>query len=719
MAPYAGTVVVPIEPYSDGDPQHRPNRSDYALQDPPTIYLEKLAESWMKERGEYQKGVTYVLDKLPDGYTVWGRPRKNQPNHVDKWAFGHPTGRTFDSPNRFFPHFLHLMNHKGNSKGCLCTLCSGGSKSATPRAQSAPRPSAKQIPIQATLPKVKGKPRQVETSSLRTDDEGTPDIYRNLIDKLRRDGHVNEAIKETMSLDWRAERNSLPSLLDQLSRQSQWVPRPGEIVLFVRSLAPGSTEVRFDESTGEYKVWSIGQERFGTHPQWEAGVVTQAAAEAPVVEDLRSETDKQYQRNYSGFRVEPIPDPNSTMKHWSKQHKYLPLSAIRPFAFWSEFLRGVPDDDRHPTVQHALTAMSSVSLVEKTRFTGTWPTASITCRGVFIGSELILTGDTVRLMPRQQGAAVTDVLKITSIKLNFMNLDTASDDDYDEKHPYNLAIHVTGKAFTTDSTRAASGIPLTRAERSGLPIQSYEEEWYRMHAAEKSLRVPFNRILGRCFEAEAMAHWFPSSNSSDHSNDQGRELSRGIDGIFEARHQSSRNYLKIEQGKSWFWGDSRTEALDLATVNGQEVGKHDKSREPKRWRKLIKIMEGNAVVEDKLALKKAALADRPLRQSGSSSLAASSWKAINIPDDREEEMEDLPEVRKRPHSTMDGYAGTSGDANMEDDEAAADQFVEELAGNVGLAHSDEEPAESDDDDVIMLDDAPAQSKKQKRLGLQA
>lgn len=56
MAPYAGTVVVPIEPYSDGDPQHRPNRSDYALQDPPTIYLEKLAESWMKERGEYQKG---------------------------------------------------------------------------------------------------------------------------------------------------------------------------------------------------------------------------------------------------------------------------------------------------------------------------------------------------------------------------------------------------------------------------------------------------------------------------------------------------------------------------------------------------------------------------------------------------------------------------------------------------------------------------------------
>lgn len=54
--PYAGTVVVPIEPYSDGDPTHCPTRAEYRLQDPPAIYLEKLAESWMKERGEFHKG---------------------------------------------------------------------------------------------------------------------------------------------------------------------------------------------------------------------------------------------------------------------------------------------------------------------------------------------------------------------------------------------------------------------------------------------------------------------------------------------------------------------------------------------------------------------------------------------------------------------------------------------------------------------------------------
>ncbi|KAF4307376.1 transcription-silencing protein clr2 [Botryosphaeria dothidea] len=493
MAPYAGTVVVPIEPYSDGDASQRPTRSDYTLQDPPTIYLEKLAESWMKERGEYHKA----------------------------------------------------------------------------------------------LPRFKGKPRQVETSSVRIDDEGTPDIYRNLIDKLRRDGHVNEAIRETMSLDWQAERKSLPPLLDQLSQQGQWVPRPGEIVLFVRNLAPG-TEICFDESTREYKVWSTGQERFGSHPRWEAGVVTQPAAELPRVGDLL-----------------------------------------------------------------------------------------------------------IRLMPKQQGAAVTDVLKITSIKLVLMNLDTASDDDYDQKHPYNSAIHVTGKAFTSDPGHATNRIPLTDAERSGLPIESYEDEWYWMHDPERSLRIPFNRILGRCFEAEAMALWFPTK-PSDYGNDQGQaaELSRGVEGMYRSRHYSSHNYLKIEKGKTWFWGDSRIEALDLATVNGQEVGKHDKSRDPKTWRKLIKIMEGNAGLEDRLALKKAKHADQ----------------------EREEEMEDLPAMRKRPHSMMDRNAGTA-DVDMEDDEAAADQFVDELAGNIGLAQSNEEPADSDDGDVIVLNEAPAQSKKTRRSRL--
>lgn len=666
--------------------------------------------------------MTYALDRLPDGYTVWGKPRKTQPSHIDKWAYGHPSGKTFDSPNRFSPHFLHLMNNEGSNVGCPCSLCSsGGGKApalAQAQAQTTPRPGPTQgsaASMQTTLQKFKGKPRQVDTSSVRTDDEGTPDIYRNLIDKLRRNGQIDEPIKETMSMDWRAERKALPALLDQLSKQGQWVPRPGEIILFVRSLSPGTTAICFDDATGQYRVWSHVAKRFGAHPRWEAGIVTQPAAEPARVDDLMGETDKKYQQNYSGFRVEPIPDPNSTVKHWSKQHKYLALHAMRPFNFWSEFLDGIPEADWHPTIKHAFTATSSLSLVEKERFIGTWPTASITCRGIYIGSELILTGDTVRLMPKQQGDSVTDVLQITSIKLNLMNLDTASDDDYDQNHPYNSTVHVTGKAITAKPDHAANRIKLTQAERIELRVDGYEEEWYWMHAPERSFRVPFHRILGRCFEAEAITLWFPP-RSSESANEHGQELSRGLEGMFRSRHYSSHNYVKIERGKSWFWGDSRVEALDLATINGQEVGTHDNSRDPKTWRKLIKIMEGNAEQEDKLALKKAALAERPLRQNNNS-IVTSSWRAINIPAEQDEgEIAELPQVRKRPHSVLgaekNARAGvdTDVDVDMDDDEAAADQFVEELAG---LAQSDEEPAESDDGDVIMLDE----SRKQKRLEL--
>lgn len=116
-------VVVPINSGSDGDSSHRPTVATHWLIDPPTIYLEKLAALWMTSRGETVPGETYILDKLPDGYALYGKPRPGNPKLVDKWLFGHPSKRYFDSPNRFFPHFLHLMDNDGDSFGCPCTVC--------------------------------------------------------------------------------------------------------------------------------------------------------------------------------------------------------------------------------------------------------------------------------------------------------------------------------------------------------------------------------------------------------------------------------------------------------------------------------------------------------------------------------------------------------------------------------------------------------------------
>ena len=120
-------VVVRLRSGSDGNATHVPRNGTHEQLDPPTLYLEKVGDQWMRARGEAQPGVKYILESLPSGYTLWQRPRPKDPKVLDKYLYGHPNGKVFDSPNRFFPHFQHLMDNDGDSIGCLCTVCSGSS----------------------------------------------------------------------------------------------------------------------------------------------------------------------------------------------------------------------------------------------------------------------------------------------------------------------------------------------------------------------------------------------------------------------------------------------------------------------------------------------------------------------------------------------------------------------------------------------------------------
>jgi hypothetical protein len=220
----------------------------------------------MESRGEAKPGVHYSLQDLPIGYTLWHRPRPSNPNHFDRYLYGHPAKKAFDSPNRFFPHFLHLMQNNGNNIGCPCTLCSG-SAGVLPKSSSNSSPkrtptvassrkssnssahSIRQLPV-APLPSLtlqpKGRPKKIAPGldTTNVDDEGTPDVYRNLIDKLRRHRDIDEAILEPLSPDWRAEQAHLPKLLDDLKTQDQWVPRTGDIVLYIRIMPDTVTLVR-------------------------------------------------------------------------------------------------------------------------------------------------------------------------------------------------------------------------------------------------------------------------------------------------------------------------------------------------------------------------------------------------------------------------------------------------------------------------------------------
>jgi hypothetical protein len=466
-------VVVPLKGGSDADATHRPSGPAYTLVDPPTLYLEKIGQQWMQARGEAKLGVKYTLEALPAGYALYQKPRTGQPSHIDKWLYGHPSRKAFDSPNRFFPHFQYLMENDGNSIGCPCTVCnpkggvlprSEGSRSSSSKRRSNGSSSGSSTPLKRKMSvslagpsmpvQQQGRPKKMTagTDTNRVDEEGTPDVYRNLIDKLKRYGSLDDTIMEPMSIDWRAEQSMLPNLLKSLQAEPQWIPRVGDVVLFISEI-----ELLQHEQTGEHMFWDPESDEFMGEPTWQAGLVGQTPTEDLTTEDaVRPSVETQNNISLSGVRVEPLPNPNDANKSFSKRYKYVPVHQTRPFVLWKDYLGHLPEEEWHPTIKNALTTMAAVSLMGKHRFRGQWPDANIYCKAVYIGSEMLVVGDTVRLLPKGgQTTPCTDILVINSIRLKLSNLDKTSGNDYDEGRPYNSEVWIFGTAYSTDSSRSS------------------------------------------------------------------------------------------------------------------------------------------------------------------------------------------------------------------------------------------------------------------------
>ncbi|KAF2627585.1 hypothetical protein BU25DRAFT_50603 [Macroventuria anomochaeta] len=622
-------VVVRLRPGTDGNASHVPKPGTHTQLNPPTLYLEKIGDQWMKARGEAQPGVKYILESLPVGYTLWQRPRPKEPKHSDRYLYGHPDGKPFDSPNRFYPHFQHLMDNAGDRMGCPCTVCNSSS-GVLPKSSSS---SIKAAPSA----QYKGRPKLlgVGMDTTRVDEEGTPDVYRNLINKLRRQGEIDETIQEPMSLDWRAEQETLPGLLRKLKDSPQWVPRVGDIVLYVREL-PEHFHIIRHPITGDYKMYDEKTKLWLDHPTWEAGLVGQTPAESISIEDICDNGDKESNVTYSGVRVEPLPDVNSLDKSLSKRHKYIPVRHTRPFILWKQLLHQVPK--WHPTILNAQAVTSTLSLTGKYHFKGAWPEASIYCRGMYIGHEMLAVGDAVRLLPNiNHGQRTsTDILVIKSIRLKWSNIDNASDNDWDEGTPYNSAVWIYGAAYTSDPARMnkewlSDAHPPKAADDYG--------EWYPLHQPSKELAIPYSRILGRLYERDAMALWLNTKSNDLPLLDTGRE------GLVESRIFSRQhdNRIARELDATWYWGDSRAQALDLHIINGLDVAAHDRLRDPKEWRKKIKVMEG-------MTLNKGVPAARP---TGGPGLAGQNLRGFMAP-----ALSNLP-VRSQLSRTTDA-ASTSG-----------------------------------------------------------
>lgn len=599
-------VTLQIDPASDGTGA-TPGAASHYRDD--QYYLDAIAERWIKDQGRFQPGVTYTLSNLPAGFAGFAKGRENS-KHVDRYLYGHPNG-IFRSMNELYPHFKHLQDN-GGSIGCPCKLCTGkkpasskqsGSTTSTPRPASAkvPKPK-KQKQSTGILQYALDAENQARQKQI--DDEGSEDIYRKLLDKLKEAGPdgINQNFIDQASPDWRAGHELIEGLLTSAQKSPRFEPRLGELVLFDRT-ASSSEGTAWDSTSQTPRKYDFKTREWLNFPQWEAGVVTQIPVEPLSSEDLThmSHTKKQGV-TYSGYRVEALTPLSTKEKPIASQHKYAPLHAIRPFAFWKDCIKD--PSQAHPTIAYATKVTNSFCVIGKQRIEGQWPAATLFAQGVYIGSELVLVGDAVRLLPCEGQQQITDIMIISSIRLRFVNLEEANDDDYDDDHPYHTCLHISGKAFSLDPKKSFQGGPPVSPGTGALPkdLEKYGQ-WFSILDPSKPktrLEVPYSHVIGRCFEGIAMEAWW-APQTPGHKPVTGKakpiDLNQGFDTIREARIISTQTDPRIDKanGKSWFWAESRIEQLDLHEVNDRFVGVRDEERDRAQmhtWRQALRILDG-------------------------------------------------------------------------------------------------------------------------------
>ncbi|EXJ62226.1 hypothetical protein A1O7_02659 [Cladophialophora yegresii CBS 114405] len=663
-----------VEPYSDGEQRQWPAKPYRPGSE--ERYLISLAKAWAQKLGVEQPGVEYYLDKLPDGFALFELPRAGGQAPY-KRLFGHPSGKYYDSTLRFQPHFLWLM--LGMERDCECIHCGHFKQEAPIRHRMRLPAEKKSLGVREkrkpqlldesdsssrsnsvagpTTTGTSSRPqRQVRTAGApyAQDDEGTEDVYKLQLKTLEAHREskkgIEDDIREPNSIDWRAEHSWTPSdaqdwfgvdLLQQsltsIEHQHSFVPRVGELVLFC-PIFLDRHYLMLDERTQEYKFYSFEQKCFHGFPAWRAGVVSaipsDTAADGPVdFSDIQDMPKKTNSLNTGGFRIETFPDPNNEEdKTASKQYKYLPLRNIRPLGHWQLLLRGIPRTKWHPSIEHALTCMTSISLLEKFYFKGDWgkdksgikrPQASIRCKGVYIGAELITIGDAVRIMPETKEAACTDVLVVESIRLHLR--DIKPEHFFPDSPLLSTQSYITlvGKAYTIDRNRYFQKNPHSQAPAHAIlvppegvkttfrPVGSaLYGPWYNLHAPQNRYEISHDQILGRLYEAAAVQLWTGQLQRKPVHGEKYIKpvLDYDLQGIQEGRIYATCADERLEESHEepllWFWADTRAEALDLQSINGVEVGRYDKVRDKdtlELWRTHLKILSGQQVSIDSIS----------------------------------------------------------------------------------------------------------------------
>ncbi|KAG9568823.1 hypothetical protein KCU71_g1744, partial [Aureobasidium melanogenum] len=567
---------------SDGDPVKCFNRSSTRL----PAYLEKL--NILVNKNEDIKhnfgpeGVSF--DSLPPGYALDTRDRATVTNgHKlhDNYVYGHPKGH-FRTIASFADHVVSILLN--NIQGCQCEVCKPSQRKpkkakATHQVTTINTPtnnnnnynynmasSSPMMDVDDTQPPV----------NTGVDEDGTPNVFDGLMRKAKQGQHLSVDITEPHSMDWLVEQElaNLPAYLDSLKTSTRWYPRLGEIVLVARNLKDGQL-IKFDANAGIYK---IQDSEFGwiSLPVWEAGVVTQITKNT-LTAGLLDQKHNIEGSDEDVFRVEPMPEIGNSDKPWSTRYKIVHLLNMRPFSLWQELMNGAnvnSSSECHPTVRHALTAMSSISVVGRYHFSSNGKEARVYCKGLYVGAEFFVAGDLVRFSsPIHNNSFGKDVIQIKQICVSY-NL---------EREPASpSSVHITGVAYTTDPQHA-SGQYQRPIPFESLPFPSMRGYglWYKMGEGDTLVRIPYTKLLTRLVEDKYMKGMISKPcyvksavGGAEHLNLSGYiiDITHGIEGVRVAREYSTQHDARIKEGQTWYLGENRVDQLDLTQINGQDVG---------------------------------------------------------------------------------------------------------------------------------------------------
>ena len=298
---------------------------------------------------------------------------------------------------------------------------------------------------------------------------------------------------------------------------------------------------------------------------------------------MTQETPKKHNINSSGFRIECYPNPNIKDKSFSKQYSYVPMHHIRPMMLFDDVLKSTPVGHWHPTIQHVMTAMGSVSCVARYKIIGDWPNFSMFCKGLYLGSEAIWAGEPLRLMPRGSEEAVTDVMIPEVFAVRVHDVEPEPDGSITGNRARKIHLLAVGPVFTIDK-ESSEGHVVEDVELH-YTMRGYEP-WYHKNGAGDKYETSFTCLLGRLYQYEAMQRWFPFLPPSE-------ALNKGMESIRTCRsYATSHRTDHSGANLGWFWGEDRAASLDLATFNGIEVGEYDREREPKKWREILAVLDG-------------------------------------------------------------------------------------------------------------------------------